>query len=301
MKKFYEKLGALMKSHNFPPELIANMDETFTSPADNTNEKVLTTEGQSGAERPITTSSPTTEHITTAFTIFANGTSMKPLIIFPLKNVPQSATSAFRLLSFAGSTKGWINRRIFNSWVTEMFVPEIQHRRSDLKIPNQRDLLLVDNHNSRASGTALRALAAANVDVLTFPAHTSHILQPLDQEVNLIYKKALKEKFTVKENSTAEERRKALLSAIEEAADEAQTIGRIRNSFKRAGIFPLDSKQGINNKFASKTATVHHEAASKVRVVMENRVITEETFIAEVEAAEEKRAQEKAKKQKKST
>ena len=277
------------------------MDETFTSPADNTNEKVLTTEGQSDAERPITTSSPTTEHITTAFTIFANGTSMKPLIIFPLKNVPQSATSAFRLLSFAGSTKGWINRRIFNSWVTEMFVPEIQHRRSDLKIPNQRTLLLVDNHNSRASGTALRALAAANVDVLTFPAHTSHILQPLDQEVNLIYKKALKEKFTVKENSTAEERRKALLSAIEEAADEAQTIGRIRNSFKRAGIFPLDSKQGTNNKFASKTATVHHEAASKVRVVMENRVITEETFIAQVEAAEEKRAQEKAKKQKKST
>ena len=41
-------------------------------------------------------------------------------------------------------------------------------------------LLLVDGHTSRLNADALALLAMPNVDVITFPERTSHLLQPFD-------------------------------------------------------------------------------------------------------------------------
>eukprot|EP00727_Mastigamoeba_balamuthi_P002910 m51a1_g12616 hypothetical protein (177) ;mRNA; f:417-2898 len=105
--------------------------------------------------------------------------------------LPKSAKPFLHTFNISGSSKGWMNHKVFLSWVTESFIPKIHRCRVENGTPDAPALLLSDNHNSRANSAALRALQKAHIDVQMLPAHTFHILQPLDQEVNLIYKKVL--------------------------------------------------------------------------------------------------------------
>ena len=284
-----------MAANKYPPSLIANMDETYTAPRNNSHEKVIVVEGAQRTARPIAISTAVAEHVTTVFTIFADGTSAKPTMILPLKTILPSAAATLSSFSFASSKNGWMTRPIFASWASGVFVPEIQRRREVSGAQNQRALLILDNHNSRANSAALRALSDAQVDVLTLPAHTSHILQPLDQEVNMKYKAVLSEVLSFPDGITKEKKREILLAAAVDAAIEAQVPRLVKTSFDFCGIFPFDATRGINSKFVLPSAKEPEPSPNKFRISMENRVITDGSFINLLADAEAMRA---AKKQK---
>ena len=62
------------------------------------------------------------------------------------------------------------------------FVCNINNYRLSLpqNIRNEKIILLVDNHTSRCNSWAIEFLARHNIDLLTFPPHTTHVLQPFD-------------------------------------------------------------------------------------------------------------------------
>lgn len=48
------------------------------------------------------------------------------------------------------------------------------------RLRGRRVLLLLDGHGSRRTAKAIRYLNAFGIDVLTFPGHSTHVLQPFD-------------------------------------------------------------------------------------------------------------------------
>jgi len=73
---------------------------------------------------------------------------------------------------FAGQKSGWIEKDLFLRWFKELFLN---------CIPAERPiLLLVDGHKAHVTAELIETTTANKVLVFCLPAHSSHLLQPLD-------------------------------------------------------------------------------------------------------------------------
>lgn len=83
------------------------------------------------------------------------------------------------------------------------------------------------------------------MDVVTFPSHTSHILQPLDKSVN----GAFKNKFKVRKNEARTmarpERREFLIELADRSLWTAFNPYIVRESFEITGICPWDVENHV--------------------------------------------------------
>ena len=73
--------------------------------------------------------------------------------------------------AFHCSDSGWVNSELFYKWF-EFFIQSIP--------PSQPVLLLLDGHASHMSIEAIELARSNQVHILCIPAHTTHLLQPLD-------------------------------------------------------------------------------------------------------------------------
>src|SRR5688500_8905768 len=76
--------------------------------------------------------------------------------------------------------------------VSQVFVPWIEERRTKFGKSEQRCLLILDSHSSRANSILLSNLHSKGIDILTIPSHSSYCLQPLDCTVNSSFKSFLR-------------------------------------------------------------------------------------------------------------
>ena len=105
----------------------------------------------------------------------AAGNSIPPMFIFksPSGGVPngiQEGSPAGTL--FAGQKSGWIEKDLFLQWFKELFLKCIP--------PERPVLLLVDGHKAHVTAELIETATANKVLVFCLPAHSSHLLQPLD-------------------------------------------------------------------------------------------------------------------------
>ncbi|XP_039296637.1 tigger transposable element-derived protein 1-like [Nilaparvata lugens] len=165
----------------------------------------------------------------------ADGSFLPPFVIFKgvrwdeaLKNgsLPHSIT---RL-----SPKGWITSALFLEWF-KFSIESIG--------PQRPVLLLMDSHSSHI-GPEIISLAKENsVFLMTFPPHTSHLLQPLDVGVY----KSLKSHWSKELNSfmvssPAEKPSRYQFHKLFTPAFIASfTQENIRNAFKKSGSCPFNS------------------------------------------------------------
>ena len=75
----------------------------------------------------------------------------------------------------AMSETGWSNAELFRKYLQEHFVKFIPVRE-----PEQHLLLILDGHKSHISLDLLEWAKERKIILFILPAHTSHILQPLD-------------------------------------------------------------------------------------------------------------------------
>lgn len=73
--------------------------------------------------------------------------------------------------AYAVSAKGWRETTIFEKYIKEVFLPAVG--------PERPVLLVFDGH-SHVDLSVIELLAAQEITVLKLPAHSSHILQPLE-------------------------------------------------------------------------------------------------------------------------
>ena len=74
---------------------------------------------------------------------------------------------------YSTSPSGWMETENFLCWFNEVFLANTRHL-------NGNRLLFLDGHVSHMSIELIQCAIENKVTILSIPAHTSHVLQPLD-------------------------------------------------------------------------------------------------------------------------
>ncbi|XP_072940122.1 uncharacterized protein [Epargyreus clarus] len=179
--RFYVNLTALKDQYNFPPHRIFNMDETGITTVPNKPPKVLSTKGKrsvnkiSSAERGV--------NMTTVNAMSPTGIFVPPAFIFGRKRMKAELLDGAPMGSVGMvSDSSFINTDLFLDWLTHF---------KDHTKPSKEDpvLLILDNHVSHCTISAINYYRENHIIALTLPPHASHKLQPLDCGFHTILKK----------------------------------------------------------------------------------------------------------------
>ena len=113
------------------------------------------------------------EQITVQTCASGSGEMLPPYVVYKRARVSPYHTIGGPLGTWYKATEnGWMNAEMFLDWFQSIFIPSL---------PSCRPvLLLLDGHKSHV-GYQIRILAQENeIHILKLPAHTTHLLQPLD-------------------------------------------------------------------------------------------------------------------------
>ena len=230
---FFAKLGGLYGRLNLmsKPMQVYNVDETGLGIVHKPG-KVVAELGRRNVYS-ITAAEKGKTH-TVLSCVSASGFVLPPLMIYPRKRcIPDDMkVGSVPDTLFMVSDNGWINKNIYLKWFDHF-----------LKyLPPARPVLLIqDGHSSHVS-IELIELAKANNVHLCLPAHTTHLLQPLDVGVFKSFKtnfsKACHQYMMKHPGRCVTADKLAML--IGEVWPRSMTPLNIMSGFKKCGIYPFN-------------------------------------------------------------
>jgi len=138
-----------------------------------------------------------------------------------------------------------MTRETFFVYVEQMFIPAVLQKRIEIGVgPTEPACFLLDGHVSRDYYDSIKLLADNHIHACIFPADTGPVLDPLDAGINGCLKQKLhsfKAKRGLEAVTDLPERRRLLLSILEEAEAETCTRPRIQRVFAKTGHHPWDA------------------------------------------------------------
>ena len=124
-------------------------------------------------------------------------------------------------------------------WLKNIFIPETRPETSDHR------LLVMDGHGSHTSTEFLLLCKQNNIQLLFLPAHSSHVLQPLDLGVfaplKSRYRTQIAELAHLDDAATVKKQR--FVSCYHLAWMDTFNTRVLRSGWKAAGLFPWDPKK----------------------------------------------------------
>ena len=259
VSSFFNKHGHLLL--NKDPRLIFNADET--SSICSKKFKALTLNKKNLCTVSVSSIEP---HISAVLCYNASGYRLKPFVILPkLKNIPPELLmiDAF----YASQSSGWMTTHLFTAFCIYFACIMSQYRLTlPLHLRSEPIILLVDNHSSRVNSQAIEFLVRHNIQLLTFPPHTTHVLQPFDvcvasplktKMASYKYIKIVKD--TAKEllSGAARARYLTISSLVNSWNSIPQEL--LIKSFDATGLSPLDQSKALNNPLTNKV--VHNPSS----------------------------------------
>ncbi|CAG2194274.1 unnamed protein product [Mytilus edulis] len=231
---YFDELENILNKYDLKnkPHCIYNIDEKGITP-EHTPPKVV-------ADVEINASAVTSERDKTTTIIAAGnaiGTQIPPFLVFAGQRMRQELIQGCTPGTTGDvSPTGWSNTDIFQSYLQTHFINYVQGL-SD----KQPILVIYDGHLSHVSLSVIDWAKTNNIILLVLPAHTSHLLQPLDVgcfgPLSKIYNHSC-HKF-MRENHC-----KISRYNVGELCTNAYVKGlspdNLKSSFKRSGIYPLD-------------------------------------------------------------
>jgi len=156
--------------------------------------------------------------------------------------------------------------------------------------PSNRHLLILDSHTSHVNLDVVKIAMLSGLDLLTFPSHTSHALQPLDVTCFKPFKEAFRayrDKWTV--NHVGKTPGKDNLVAwVSFGLKKAFTKGNITKGFQTMGIYPIDAT-AMDNKVGP-SLTFQRRGENRTSILNRAGVGDEATIGDEVAAEKEANA-----------
>ena len=234
LRQFYTQLPELLK--DTIPQLIYNVDETgFSRRCSATKLRaVLCTDSQ--PEKAVYVQKPDETTLTLLACVSLAGKHLRPYVILPTKSVNKE------ILAFARPNKecklvfhpnGFSTHAVFFDWFREVFLPKIQSQRERMKCPDKKAVLIFDGFAGHESKELYSLAAENNIMLIKIPPHSSHLTQPLDQQVFQTLKAAYR-----RETSTGfiKDRMVRKLFKILKACGESFLPHIIRESWDRVGV-----------------------------------------------------------------
>ncbi|KAI5821518.1 DDE-domain-containing protein, partial [Schizophyllum commune Tattone D] len=137
--------------------------------------------------------------------------------------------------SLGYSKKGWTTGEIGVEWIKDF------DNQTKAKAAGRPHLLLVDGHNSHYTRAFLSYAREANIRVLCYPAHTTHVLQGLDVVIFSSLKKAIRGERDAYERSTGDMFSKTnFLGIYGRAHIQVMKPDTIKSAFRATGVCPFD-------------------------------------------------------------
>jgi hypothetical protein len=215
--------------------------------------------------------------------VSADGVQVPSLLLWPQKSLPAEILPLQSPnLIIHPQDSGYIDKSLFDWYVRHTLVPFIQKRRELLQCPFSPVLLLLDSHSTRHDATLWRELRSINILVLTFPSHTTSVLQPLDLSVFGAFKSSLRANLDVPTERGIAVQRQSLVDAIKYAHGTAFLPHVIEAGFQKSGIYPLDPSFVLEH-LPMTSPYIHPSKAPKTRhtIDISGKEITDFTFLDE--------------------
>ena len=231
---FFGKLGGLYGRLNLisKPMNIYNADETGVSVVYKPG-RVVAELGHSGVYSLCSAERGKTHTVLSC--VSASGFVLPPLMVYPRKkSVPDHLRlGAIPNTLFSNSQSGWITKEIYLEWF-KWFVQSI---------PPARPMLLIqDGHASHISIELIELARDNGVHLLCLPAHTTHILQPLDVGVFKSFKSHFSKACSgyLSKHPGRVITTDVIASLVAEAWPNSFTLVNILSGFRKCGIFPIN-------------------------------------------------------------
>ena len=247
---FFAKLGGAYGRLNLlsKPMQVFNTDETGVSIV----HKVGKVVAEVGRRVWSVTSAERGKTHTVVTCVSASGFAVPPCLIYPRKRaVPEDyKNGAIPGTLFKNTESGWINHEVYMEWF-QWFVSVIP--------PARPVLLIEDGHASHISIELIELARANDIYLLCLPAHTTHILQPLDIGVFKSFKTCFSKACHryIAKNPGRVITSSVIASLIGEVWPQSLTPLNIMGGFRKCGIYPLnpgnvtDRQLGPSRPFAS--------------------------------------------------
>ena len=146
---------------------------------------------------------------------------------------------------------GWSNAKAFQVFLRDHFIMYLQRRGDD-----QTVLLIFDGYKSHINVPVIDWIQQHNIELFVLPAHTSHVLQPLDivcfGPLQRIYNTECHKFICSNPNSNITRNNVAVLSST--AYDLALSSLNLKSEFQRTGIYSFNPAANDTEKLQSASA-----------------------------------------------
>lgn len=245
---FFDNFVRVMDRDKFQAKDIWNVDETGVTTVQKPN-RIVAKRGtkQVGA----ITSAERGTLVTVSVFINAVGNSIPPIFIFPRKRYHDHFVR--------DGPVGCIGAANGSGWMQEdEFFLQLQHFKKYTNCsPENKMLLLLDNHESHLSIKCIDYCKSNGIVMLSFPPHCTHKLQPLDRSVYGPLKKAVNTQCDswMRNNAGKTMSIYDVPSIMRDALPKAVTPANILSGFRTTGIYPLNRDIFVDTDFGPSSVT----------------------------------------------
>jgi len=249
--RWFSALKKLIEEHNIQPADLYNFDETGFRIGVANNQWIVIRDASRASYLATDTER---ELVTSMETISADGNVLPPLLILPGK-MHQSAW--YTATGLPSSTLVAVTETGYSN--DEVAFQYIQHfkRYSGLRQQGAHRLLLCDGHGSHHTREFLAYAEAHNICTLGLPAHTTHILQPLDvvvfQPLKYYHSRAVAE---ATRTGCTHFNKLEFLAAITSIRAQTFKASTIKSAFKKTGLYPFDPEVVIGSMRERRSPTL---------------------------------------------
>jgi hypothetical protein len=256
---WFKRVEDARLSHGIADADIYNFDETGFAMGVAATSKVVTSSDTIG--RRATIQPGNREWVTAIECINASGWSIPPFVILPGK-VHQAAW-------YQGLPADWMLAVSDNGWTTDQLgLAWLQHfdRSTRSRVVGTYRLLIVDGHSSHTTPEFDTYCTENKIVTLCMPAHTSHLLQPLDVSCFSPLKRAYGQGVQELARQGVHHIDKLdFLSLYTRARALALTEQTIKSGFQATGLIPADPSRVLSsltviNKTPSPPSTPYEQA-----------------------------------------
>ena len=189
LQPFFTLYTKLMQSGRYHESLIFNLDETPLCLHQSPKMKVITVTNN---PTPRLNIPPRMSNTTLTLCICLDGTALTPHLLWPTVKVPKDLTILRgRPINIHANGSGWQTVKSFEQMMLKDLLPAAINKRKLSGLTHSKILFILDSHISRMSLPVITYCKKHRITLLTIPAHTSHLVQPLDCGPNGLLKHSL--------------------------------------------------------------------------------------------------------------